>query len=195
MTAKTYPPGTIRMRPMLDPLARNWWLILLKGALAIIFGVLTFIWPGLTLLTLVALYGAFALLDGVFSLVAALTNGTPAPRCWLALVGVLGIGAGLLTLFMPQLTGMVLLYFIAGWAIASGIFQIIGAINLRKEIEDEWLLIASGMLSVIFGALIFIFPGAGALGLAFAIGAFAIAYGALLVGFSLRLRKMAEIKI
>lgn len=195
MTAKTYPPGTIRMRPMLDPLARNWWLILLKGALAIIFGVLTFIWPGLTLLTLVALYGAFALLDGVFSLVAALTNGTPAPRWWLALVGVLGIGAGLLTLFMPQLTGMVLLYFIAGWAIASGIFQIIGAINLRKEIEDEWLLIASGMLSVIFGALIFIFPGAGALGLAFAIGAFAIAYGALLVGFSLRLRKMAEIKI
>lgn len=195
MTAKTYPPGTVLMRPTLDPLARNWWLILLRGVLAIIFGILTFIWPGLTLLTLVALYGAFALLDGVFSLVAAVTNGAPAPRWWLALVGVLGIGAGLLTLFLPELTGMVLLYFIAGWAIAAGIFQIIGAINLRKEIEGEWLLIASGILSVIFGVLIFIYPGAGALGVAFAIGTFAIAYGALLVAFSLRLRKMAEIKI
>lgn len=195
MTTKSHPPGTVQMRPMLDPLARNWWLFLLRGILAIIFGILTFIWPGLTLLTLVAFYGAFALLDGIFSLTAAITNGAPAPRWWLALVGVLGIAAGLLTFFWPGVTGIVLLMFIAAWAVGSGIFQIVGAIKLRDEISDEWLLIASGVLSVIFGLLVFAFPQAGALSLAFAIGAFAIAYGILLISFSLRMKKLADVKI
>ncbi|MCB1485744.1 MAG: HdeD family acid-resistance protein [Hyphomicrobiaceae bacterium] len=195
MVTNSYPPGTVLMRPTLDALARNWWLILLRGILAIIFGVLTFIWPGLTLFTLVIFYGAFALLDGIFALVAAVTKGAPAPRWWLAIVGLLGIGAGVVTLMWPGITGLVLLYFIAGWAIASGIFEIIGAIRLRKEIDDEWMLIASGVLAVIFGLLILAFPGAGALGLAFAIGGFAVVYGGLLVAFALRLRKHAEVKI
>ena len=86
-------------------------------------------------------------------------------------------------------------FLIAGWAIASGVLQIIGAIKLRKEIEGEWFLIASGVLSIIFGCLIALFPGAGALGLAFAIGVFAVVYGILLVGFSLRLKEHAEVKI
>lgn len=195
MAIKTYPPGTVQMRPMLDGLARNWWLILLRGVLAVIFGLLTFVWPGITLLTLVALYGAFALLDGIFALTAAVTKGAPEPRWWLALVGLLGIAAGVATLLWPQITGMVLLFFIAGWAIASGVFQIVGAIKLRKEIDDEWMLIASGVLSVIFGLIILAFPGAGALGVAFGIGAFAIAYGALLIGLSLRLKKHADVRI
>lgn len=195
MTAKSYPPGTVLMRPMLDPLARNWWLILLRGALAVIFGILTFIWPELTLFTLVIFFGVFALFDGVFAIVAALTKGAPAPRWWLAIVGVLGILAGVMTLLWPGITGLVLLYFIAGWAIASGIFQIVGAIKLRKEIEDEWLLIASGIVSLLFGLLILIFPSAGALGVAFAIGMFAILHGVLLIALGLRLRKHAEIKI
>ena len=84
---------------------------------------------------------------------------------------------------------------LAGWAIACGVFEIVGAIKLRKEIDDEWLLIASGVLSVLFGILILMFPGASALGLAFAIGTFAVLYGILLTGFSLRLRKHAEVKI
>jgi uncharacterized membrane protein HdeD (DUF308 family) len=99
------------------------------------------------------------------------------------------------TLAWPGLTGLVLLFFIAGWAIAAGVFEIVGAIRLRKEIEGEWWLIATGALSVLFGALILMFPGAGALGLAFAIAWFAILYGVLLVGLSLRLRKHAEVKI
>jgi uncharacterized membrane protein HdeD (DUF308 family) len=183
------------MRPMLDGLARNWWLILLRGACAIIFGVLTFAWPGLTLLTLVLLYGAFSLFDGVFSIAAAVKGGTAIPRWWLALVGVLGIAVGILTVTWPQITGLVLLFFIAGWAIASGVLQIIGAIKLRKEIEGEWWLIASGILSVVFGCLIATFPGPGALGLALAIGSFAVVYGIFLIGFALRLRKHAEVKI
>lgn len=195
MTARTYPPGTVLMRPMLDDLARNWWLILLRGVCAIIFGLLTFAWPGVTLFTLILLYGAFALVDGALSIIAAIKGGVPAPRWWLALVGILGIAAGLMTFMWPGLTGMILLILIASWAIVTGIFEIVGAISLRKEIADEWMLIASGVLAVLFGVLILMFPGAGALGLAWAIGAFAVAYGILLVGFSLRLKKHAEVRI
>ena len=195
MVSKTYPPGSVQMRPMLDSLARNLWLILLRGIFAIIFGVLTFAWPGITLVTLVLLYGAFAFADGVLSLVAAVTKGPAEPRWWLALVGILGIGAGIATLMWPGLTGIILLYLIAGWAIASGIFEIVGAIRLRKEIDDEWLLIASGVVSVIFGLLILANPGAGALGVAFAIGAFAVLFGVLQVALSMRLKKMAAVRI
>jgi uncharacterized membrane protein HdeD (DUF308 family) len=195
MPARSYPPGTVLMRPMLDGLARNWWLILLRGICAIIFGLLAITWPGLSLFTLIILYGVFALFDGGFAIGAAIMGDTPAPRWWLALVGVLGIAAGAVTLAWPGITGLVLLFFIAGWAIASGVFQIVGAIRLRKEINDEWLLIASGVVSVLFGILILMFPGAGALSLAFVIGIFALVYGFLLVGFAMNLRKHAEIRI
>ena len=195
MPRQTYPPGTVLMRPMLDDLARNWWLVLLRGICAIIFGVLTLMWPGLSLLTLVVLYGVFALFDGGLAIGAAIMGGAPAPRWWLALVGVLGIGAGAVTLMWPGITGIVLLYFIAGWAIAAGVFEIVGAFRLRKEIEGEWWLIAAGVLSVLFGVLILMFPGAGALGIAFAIAWFAILYGGLLIGLSLRLKKHAAVKI
>jgi len=195
MSAQSFPPGTVLMRPTMDALARNWWLIFLRGICAVIFGVLTFFWPGLTLLTLVLFYGAFSLLDGAFSIAAAVKGGAPMPRWWLALVGLLGIGVGVITLFWPQITGFVLLLFIAGWAIASGVLQIIGAIKLRQEIEGEWLLIASCVLSVLFGIGVILFPGAGALSLALVIGAFAVAYGVLLIGFALRLKKHAEVRI
>jgi uncharacterized membrane protein HdeD (DUF308 family) len=174
---------------MLHALGRNWWLILLKGICALVFGILTFVWPGITLLTLVLLYGAYAFVDGILSLAAAITGGAPSPRWWLALVGLLGIAAGVLTVMWPGITALILLYFIAGWAIANGILEIAGAIRLRKEINDEWLLIASGILSLIFGILLFLMPGAGALGLVFVIGAFAIVYGCLLISFALRLRR------
>lgn len=167
----------------------------MRGLCAIVFGVLTLLWPGLSLLTLVLLYGVFALFDGGLAIGAALMGGTPSPRWWLALVGVLGIAAGAVTLVWPGITGIVLLYFIAGWAIAAGVFEIVGAFRLRKEIEGEWWLIAIGVLSALFGVLILMFPGAGALGIAFAIGWFAIVYGVLLVGLSLRLKKHAAVKI
>jgi uncharacterized membrane protein HdeD (DUF308 family) len=180
---------------MLDDLARNWWLILLRGVLAIIFGVLTFVWPGITLFTLVIMYGVFALMDGVLAIVAAIRGGLPAPRWWLALVGIFGIAAGVLTIGYPQITALVLLLFIAGWAIATGVMQIYGAIKMRHEIEGEWLLIASGALSVIFGLMLAAWPGAGALAMVLVIGSFAILYGILLIGFSLRLRRHAEVRI
>ncbi|HRY08320.1 MAG TPA: HdeD family acid-resistance protein [Hyphomicrobiaceae bacterium] len=191
----SYQPGSIRMRPTLDALARNWGWVLARGIFAIIFGFLTFAWPGLTLLTLVIFYGAYAFVDGIAALIAAVTKGAPAPRWWLALVGVIGIGAGVVTLFYPGITGIILLYFIAFWAIAIGVFQIIGGIAMRKEIEGEWMLVVSGIISVAFGCFMIVYPIAGALSVAFLIGSFAILQGVILIAFALRLRQMAAVKI
>ena len=174
---------------MLHALVKNWWLLLLKGLCAIAFGVLAFVWPGVTLVTLILFYGAFALVDGVIAILAAIMGGAPAPRWWLAVVGLFGIAAGVVTFLWPGMTALVLLIFIAAWAIATGIMQIIGAIRLRKEIDNEWLLVAGGVVSVIFGVVLLAQPGAGALALIFVIGAYAIIYGILLVAFALRLRK------
>jgi uncharacterized membrane protein HdeD (DUF308 family) len=174
---------------MVHELAKNWWLVLLRGIAAIVFGVLAFVWPGLTLLVLIMFYGAWALVDGVLAIIAAVTGGAPAPRWWLAIVGVLGILAGILTFLWPGITALVLLFFIAGWAIAIGVFQIIGAIRLRKEIDNEWLLILSGVVSVLFGIGVLLVPGAGALALVWVIGLYAIVEGVLYIALSFRLKK------
>jgi uncharacterized membrane protein HdeD (DUF308 family) len=174
--------------PLVQTLARYWWLILLRGIAAIIFGVLAFVWPGLTLVTLVLFYGAFVLIDGVLALANAIMGGNMGSRWWLALIGVAGIAAGAFTFMWPGVTALVLLLFIAIWAIVLGVFQIIGAIRLRKEIDNEWMLVLGGVLSVLFGVVMLVAPGAGALALIWVIGAYALAFGLLLVGFALKLR-------
>lgn len=178
-------------RVMLRALARNWWLLLLRGLFAILFGVLTLGWPGVTLVTIVFFYGAYALVDGVLAVAAAITGGAPAPRWWLAVVGLLGIGAGILTFQWPGMTALVLLSLIAAWAIMSGLLHIIGAIRLRKEIDNEWLLILGGLVSLIFGLLLVARPGEGALALLTVIGVYAVVNGILLVSFAMRVRKFA----
>ena len=177
---------------LVNALAKNWWLLLLRGIAAIIFGVLAFAWPAITLLTLIMFYGAYALVDGVLAILAAIMGGAPAPRWWLAVIGVLGIAAGIMTFMMPGLTAMVLLFFIAAWAITTGVFQIIGAIRLRKEIDNEWLLILGGIISVLFGIGIMLAPGAGALALVWVIGTYAVIEGVLFVVVSFRLKKRAH---
>jgi uncharacterized membrane protein HdeD (DUF308 family) len=164
---QAYAPAHASLTPpsLLAALAQNWWLVLLRGIAAILFGVLAFLWPGLTLASLVLLYGAFALADGVLAVVAAIRGGGPGSRWWLAVVGLAGIIVGLLTFLWPGVTALVLLVFIAVWAIAIGVFEIVGAIRLRKEIDNEWLLILSGALSVLFGLVLLVQPGAGALAL------------------------------
>ena len=186
------PPGMGLGSVMVHALAKNWWMLLLRGIAAIIFGVLAFAWPGMTLLTLIMFYGAFALVDGVLAIIAAITGGAPVPRWWLAVVGLLGIATGVLMFTMPGLTALVLLYFIAGWAIATGVFQIIGAIRLRKEIDDEWYLILGGVVSVLFGIGVTMAPGAGALALLWVIGAYAVVMGVILVALAFRLKKLAH---
>lgn len=174
---------------LLHALAKHWWLQVLRGIAAIVFGVLAFVWPGITLLTLVLFYGAFVLVDGVLALAAAIMGGNPMPRWWLALVGVAGIVAGALTFLFPGITALVLLVFIAVWAIVLGALQIYGAIRLRKEIDDEWWLILNGALSVLFGLVLLWQPGVGALAVVWIIGAYAIILGIIYVMFGLKLRK------
>ncbi len=177
-------------RPMLHALAQRWWLLLLRGIAAVVFGALAFIWPAITLVTLVLFYGAYALVDGVLSLAAAFSGGAkPVPTWWLVVVGLLGIAAGIVTFLWPGMTAIVLMLFIGAWALAHGIFEIIGAIQLRKEIDNEWMLILGGVLSVIFGAIVLFAPGAGALGLIWAIAAYSIVFGISFIALSLRLRK------
>jgi uncharacterized membrane protein HdeD (DUF308 family) len=176
------------MNTMLQGLARNWWVLLLRGLVAVGFGLLAIVWPGLTVLWMVLIFGMYVLADGVLAIVVAIKGGSAAPRTWLVITGVAGIVAGVLTFAWPGVTAFVLLFFIAGWAIVTGVMQIVAAIRLRKEIEGEWLLVAGGAVSVIFGLVLFARPGEGAVALAFVIGAFAVVYGILLVVFALRLR-------
>lgn len=186
MTTDTLKSGP---RPMLHALAKNWWLILIRGLCALAFGVISFVLPGISLVTLILLYGAYAFADGIIALAAAYMGEAKNQRWWLALIGVLGLATGILTLLMPGITALVLLYFIAFWSIAIGVMQIVGAIRLRNEIENEWWLVAGGALSVLIGIIFIVAPGAGALGLVWAIGAYAIVYGVTLVMLSLKLRK------
>ena len=185
MSSSPAPAGS----PMLQTLSRYWWLILLRGIAAIVFGVLAFIWPGITLVTLVLFWGAFARVDGILALAHAIMGGNAGSRWWLALIGIAGVAAGILTFMWPGLTALLLLTFIATWAIVLGIFQIIGAIRLRKEIDNEWTLGLGGLLSVLFGVVMLIAPGAGALGLIWAIASFAIVFGVLMVMAAFKLKR------
>jgi uncharacterized membrane protein HdeD (DUF308 family) len=174
---------------MVEALARNWWVLALRGGIAILFGLLTILNPAISLAALILLFGAYALADGVFSIIAAITRRRNEPR-WAALLvsGILGILIGLATFLMPGVTALVLLYFIAAWAVVRGIFEIIAAIQLRRVIDGEFWLILAGVLSVAFGVLMFLFPGAGALALLLWIGVFAIVFGVVLFALAFRLR-------
>jgi uncharacterized membrane protein HdeD (DUF308 family) len=174
---------------LLRSLADNWWLILLRGIAAILFGVLAFIWPGLTLITLTYLWGIYALADGIFALWAAISGqgAAVAPRWWLALVGICGILAGLIAFFWPGMTTLILLTFIAVWAIIVGILEIWGAIQLRGEM-DVGLLAMTGALSILFGVIVLARPEAGALSLVWIIASFAILAGCGLIALAFRVR-------
>ena len=170
-------------------LANNWWAVALQGVAALLFGVITFLAPGVTAAALVLLFGAYALADGVLAVVTALRRRGTDPR-WgtLLLVGVAGLVVGVLTFLNPGMTALVLLCTIAGWSAATGILRVVAAVRLRKVIRGEWLLALTGVLSLVFAALLFAVPTAGALALALWVGAFAIAAGAVLLALALRLR-------
>src|SRR5215467_10010475 len=176
---------------LLSSLAKNWWLLLLRGIAAITFGVLAFSWPGLTLVALTVLWGAYALVDGVIAIWAAFnaSGGDVGPRWWLGLSGVAGILAGVVTFYYTGTTTLVLLMFIAVWAIIIGVLQIWGAIALRKVLQQEWLLILNGVLSIAFGAVLLAQPGTGALALVWMIAWYAIFFGCLYVAFAFKLRQ------
>lgn len=178
---------------MLHLLARHWWALALRGVFAVLFGLLTFLIPGITLLTLVLLFGAYAILDGIFDIISAVR--APGRHWPLVLEGVVGIIIGILTFIWPGITTMVLLYLIAFWAIFTGILEIVAGIRLREVIANEWLLILMGVLSVLFGFLILIFPGAGALAIVIWIGAYALLFGIMLIALAFLLRRFRQLEV
>ena len=177
---------------MAEILRRNWWLVVLRGVAAIIFGILTFILPGPTLAALVILFGAYALIEGIFSIAAGVSGWalSGSSRWLLLLEGLAGVIIGLITFFAPDITAVGLLVYIGVWAIVTGILEVVGAFQLRKEISNEWLLIFGGILSAVFGVLVFIYPEASALSILWLIGIYAVVYGIATVALGFRLKSL-----
>jgi uncharacterized membrane protein HdeD (DUF308 family) len=174
---------------MLGFLSKNWWVLVLRGVCAVLFGVMTFLWPAISIAVLVLMWGAYAFADGILSIVGSFkrsrASGFP---WWLFVTGVVGVAAGILALVSPSMTALALLTLIAAFSIVRGVMEIAAAIRLRHEIEHEWLLVAAGIMSVVFGVLIAIFPGAGALAVVLWIGTIAVAIGILEIVVGIRLR-------
>jgi uncharacterized membrane protein HdeD (DUF308 family) len=180
-----------RARPQASSpgLAPSWWALALRGLVAVLFGLAALFWPGLVLAVLIVLFGAYALVDGVLALIAAFrSSGRGARRGLLLIEGVVGILFGLVALFWPGLTALALLYLFAFWAILGGIARILMAIMLRREIENEWSIGFSGMLSVILGIVLILLPGAGLLAYTWLIGLIALAVGIILIFYAFRVR-------
>jgi uncharacterized membrane protein HdeD (DUF308 family) len=178
---------------MATDLARNWWLLALRGVLGILFGIVAFVWPGATLAALILVFGAYVFVDGIFAVVAGIGMRRQIDRWWLiVLEGAAGIILGVLTFRSPDTTALVLVTFIAAWSIITGIFEIATAVRLRKLIANEWLLILSGVVSIIFGALLIALPGAGAVSIVWLLGAYALLFGILTLMLAFRVRGMRE---
>ncbi|MEV4256491.1 HdeD family acid-resistance protein [Spirillospora sp. NPDC049652] len=184
------PPGHVF--GMIGQLSHHWWVLLVRGVFAVLFGVLALFWPGITVWALTVLFGAYALVDGVFALVGAFSGVAGESRGWLAVAGVCGILLGLMTFAWPAATALVLLLLIASWALIVGVLEIIGAVRLRKLVDDAWMLAVAGVVSVLFGLVLFIWPASGAVAVAWLIGLFAIVMGAALIGVAFRLRKLGR---
>jgi uncharacterized membrane protein HdeD (DUF308 family) len=166
----------------------------LSGLAAVVFGVLVLVWPGISLVAMIALFGAFALVYGVFVLASGLNLLAHRSANWVPYVlgGLAGIGIGAATFFRPDITALALVYLIAAWAIVIGVFEIVAAVDLHGEIKGEWLLGLAGVLSILFGALIAIRPGEGVLAILWLIGVYAIATGIMRLVFAYRLHSAAE---
>jgi uncharacterized membrane protein HdeD (DUF308 family) len=174
---------------MIGDLTRNWWLLVLRGVLSILFGVVCFLMPGIALASLVLVFGAYALVDGVFAIVSATMGQSGRPWWALVLRGIAGIATGIITIFLPAITAISLLMVIAAWAIVGGVLEISAAIRLRKLIVGEWLLGLAGLASIVFGAMLFLSPGAGALAVLWIIASYAIVFGVLFIVLGFKLRR------
>jgi uncharacterized membrane protein HdeD (DUF308 family) len=181
---------------MREYLGRNWGWIVLRGVIAVLFGVVALVRPGITLAALVFTWGAYAIADGSFAVIAGVqARGHHGPMWSWLLMGVLGLVAGVLTFLAPGITALALLVVIATWAIGVGILQVVAAIRLRRVIEGEWALALSGLFSVVFGVLAIIHPGAGALSVLWMIATYAIGFGVFLILAGIRVGSFAATQV
>lgn len=177
---------------MLGLVARDWWVFAIRGIAALVFGVLAFIWPETTLTVLVFLFGAYVLVDGASMLIALVRGDALARRHgWaVGIIGVLGIVAGVVTFAWPDLTALSLLYLVAFWAITTGVFQVVAAIQLRKELDNEFWMALGGAASIVFGALLVASPGAGLISLVWLVGIWSVVFGVSSISLAYRLHKI-----
>jgi len=174
---------------MRDLLTRSWWMLALRGIVAILFGILALIWPGLTLLWLVALFAAFALLAGAASAMAAL-RARDHPGWGLALLfGIVSAIAGVLAIAYPGITALTLILLMGANALVTGMIDMVMAFRLRRQMRNEWLLVAAGLVSIVFGAVVMVFPAAGALALVWFVSFYATLTGVLLLILAFRARR------
>ena len=174
-------------QPALPMLAGNWWALLMRGIAAVLFGLAALAWPGVTLLVLIVIFGAYAMVDGVLAIVAGIW-GSEGSRWLLLAEGVLGVLAGLVVFFWPGMTAMVLLFLISAWAILTGLLKVFMAIGFRRKVENAWLMGLSGVLSILFGVVLAVLPGAALLSLVWLVGIYALIFGAVLIVLGFRAR-------
>jgi uncharacterized membrane protein HdeD (DUF308 family) len=181
---------------MIETLKRHWWVSVIRGLAAIVFGVIAFAYPGLTLATLVLLFGAWVLIDGVFRVAGAIAGRASDPEWGFHLIiGIVGIIIGFLTFNAPLITALALIIYIAAWALMIGAVEIALAIKLRREIKGEWFLILMGLASILFAVLLLWNPAPGALALVWLIASYAIVFGILGVIFGFRLRSLPTLAV
>jgi uncharacterized membrane protein HdeD (DUF308 family) len=176
---------------LIGQLRGNWSWFALRGLAAIVFGALALIWPGLTLVILTLVWGAYALTDGTFELIGAVRMRERGRPIWpMVLAGLVGIAAGIFAIVRPGMSAIVLLTCIAAWALVTGVLQMAAAIQFRKAIDNEWLIVISGLLSVVFGALMLMIPGTGALAVVRIIAVYALVFGGLFVALGYQIRHL-----
>ena len=177
---------------MIETLKRHWWVPVIRGIAAIVFGIVAFVYPGLTIATLVLFFGAWVLIDGIFRVIGAIGHrGSDPDWGWQIVIGIVGIIVGLLTFHAPQITALALVIYIAAWALMIGATEIAFAIKVRREIKGEWFLILMGLASVIFAILLLWNPIAGAAAVIWLIAWYAVVLGILAIFFGFRLRTLA----
>jgi uncharacterized membrane protein HdeD (DUF308 family) len=176
---------------MIESLKRHWWVPVLRGIAAIVFGVIAFVYPGITIATLVLFFGAWVLIDGIFRVIGAIGHRVSDPDWgWHIVIGIVGIMVGLLTFHAPQITALALIIYIAAWALMVGATEIAFAIKLRREIKGEWFLILMGLASIVFAILLLWNPVAGAAAVIWLIAWYAVVLGILAIFFGFRLRSL-----
>jgi uncharacterized membrane protein HdeD (DUF308 family) len=173
---------------IIESLQRHWWVPVIRGIAAIIFGVIAFTHPVMAIATLVLFFGAWVFIDGIFRIVGAIGHRASNPDWgWQLVIGILGIMVGLLTFHAPQITALALVIYIAAWALMIGASEIVLAVKLRHEIKGEWLIILMGLASIAFAVLLLWNPVAGAAALIWLIAWYAIILGILSIFFGFRL--------
>lgn len=177
------------MENLLRAMSDHWWVLLLRGIAAVVFGLIALAMPGLTLMVLLITFGVYAVFDGILAIVTGFRRKAFDDQWWAwALDGLLSVLIGLMALFWPAATAVAFILWMAAWAIVAGIFRIIEAIRLRREIEGEWALGLSGLLLVLWGVLLVLLPAAGLLGFAWMIGSLAVLIGLTLIVLAFRLK-------